>query len=178
MRTMGTVNRSTNPAERATRVESRTAPATWRAVIRWTIHVITTAVSYREGILWASTYFGLSRYDGRLWRGYMDHDTGLASNFINFVKARGRVAWVCTDKGLSVVNGDTNRWVTYTPTHGPMEGDRGWDARVYHEGDLLETVQLENGLTNNFVLGVDFQGEDVWVTTSRGVSRGIGPEGR
>lgn len=137
------------------------------------IHVITTAVSYREGILWASTYFGLSRYDGRLWRGYMDHDTGLASNFINFVKARGRLAWVCTDKGLSVVNGDTNRWVTYTPTHGPMEGHRGWEARVYHEGDLLETLALAEGLANNFVLGVDFQGEDVWVTTSKGVSHGI-----
>jgi ligand-binding sensor domain-containing protein len=137
------------------------------------IHVITTAVSYRDGILWASTYFGLSRYDGRLWRGYMDHDTGLASNFINSVKARGRVAWVCTDKGLSVVNGDTNRWVTYTPTHGPMEGDRGWDARVYHEGDLQETVALSEGLSNNFVLGVDFQGDDVWVATSKGVSHGV-----
>ena len=136
------------------------------------IHVITTAVSYRESILWASTYFGLSRYDGTRWRGYMDHDTGLVSNFINFVKARGRVAWVCTDKGLSVVDGDTNRWVTYTPTHGPMEGDKGWEARVFHENELLETHKLSEGLANNFVLGVDFQGDDVWVATSKGVSRG------
>ncbi len=141
------------------------------------IHVITTAVSYRAGILWASTYFGLSRYDGRLWRGYMDHDTGLASNFINFVKARDRVAWVCTDKGLSVVNGDTNRWVTYAPREGPMEGDQGWVARVYHEGKLLETHALRAGLANNFVLGVDFQGEDVWVATSKGVSLGIWDSG-
>ena len=55
------------------------------------IHVITTGVSYVEKILWVSTYFGLSRYDGRNWRGYLDHDSGLASNFINMVKARGRV---------------------------------------------------------------------------------------
>lgn len=137
------------------------------------IHVITTAVSYREGMLWASTYFGLSRYDGRRWRGYMDHDTGLISNFINFVKARGHCAWVCTDKGLSVVNGETNRWVTYTPTEGPMMGHKGWEARIYHEGDLLETHKLEKGLTNNFILGVDFQGEDVWIATSKGVSHGI-----
>jgi ligand-binding sensor domain-containing protein len=142
------------------------------------IHVITTAVSYREGILWASTYFGLSRYDGRLWRGYMDHDSGLISNFINFVKARGRVAWVCTDKGLSVVNGDTNRWVTYTPTHGPMEGHKGWEARVFNDGDLIETKKLDKGLSNNFVLGVDFQGEDVWVATSKGVNHGIWDSGQ
>lgn len=137
------------------------------------IHVITTAVSYREGILWASTYFGLSRYDGTRWRGYMDHDTGLVSNFINFVKARGRIAWICTDQGLSVVNGDTNRWITYTPTRGPMEGDKGWEAQVYHENELLEAHKLTKGLANNFVLGVDFQGEDVWIATSKGVSRGI-----
>jgi len=136
------------------------------------VHVITTAVSYRESILWASTYFGLSRYDGTRWRGYMDHDTGLISNFINFVKARGHIAWVCTDKGLSVVNGDTNRWVTYTPTHGPMKGDKGWEARIFHENELLETRKLSKGLANNFVLGVDFQGDDVWVATSKGVSRG------
>ncbi len=34
------------------------------------IHVITTSVSYVENVLWAATNFGLSRYDGRHWRGY------------------------------------------------------------------------------------------------------------
>ena len=136
------------------------------------IHVITTAVSYRAGILWGSTYFGLSSFDGRRWRGYMEHDTGLASDFINFVKARGRVGWNCTDKGLSAVNYDTNRWVSYVPKEGPMEYKGPWEARVYHEGDLLNTVALEHGLANNFVLGIDFQGDDVWVATSKGVSRG------
>ncbi len=41
------------------------------------IHIITTSASYVDGVLWASTYFGLSRYDGRNWRGWMDHDSGL-----------------------------------------------------------------------------------------------------
>lgn len=147
------------------------------------IHVITTSVSYVEKILWVSTYFGLSRYDGRNWRGYLDHDSGLASNFINMVKARSRVAWVCTDKGLSSVNGDTNRWVTYTPVEGawthkerlpssPIEGTKGWEARVYDDGKLLQTVKLKNGLANNHINGVDFQGDVVWVATSKGVSRG------
>ncbi len=52
------------------------------------IHIITTSASYVDEVLWASTYFGLSRYDGRHWRGWMDHDSGLASNFINFTKGR------------------------------------------------------------------------------------------
>ena len=106
------------------------------------IHVITTSTSYVDKILWVSTYFGMSRYDGRHWRGYIEGDSGLPSNFINMVKARGRVAWVCTDRGLGSVNGDTNRWVSYVPVDpvwahkktpapgdGPMEGTKGWEAR-------------------------------------------------
>ncbi|MDA0337008.1 MAG: regulator, partial [bacterium] len=133
------------------------------------IHVITTAVSYRAGILWASTYFGLSSFDGRRWRGYMDHDSGLASNFINSVKARGRVAWVCTDKGLSVVDYASNLWVTYAPVAEPTDYKGPWAARLTQEAEVLRTVPLAQGLANNFILGVDFAGEDVWVATAAGL---------
>ena len=62
------------------------------------IHIITTSASYVDEVLWASTYFGLSRYDGRHWRGWMDHDSGLASNFINFTKGRsGTSCYNATD---------------------------------------------------------------------------------
>ncbi len=153
------------------------------------IHVITTSVSYVDKVLWVSTYFGMSRYDGRNWRGYLDSDSGLASNFINMVKAQGPVAYACTDKGLSAVNGLTNRWVTYTPSdpawkhgnaapQGPVEGTKGWEARIYDDGKLLETVKLEHGLANNHINGVDFQGDDIWVATSKGVSHGIWKEGK
>jgi len=153
------------------------------------IHVITTSVSYVEKILWVSTYFGMSRYDGRHWRGYIEGDSGLPSNFINMVKARGRVAWVCTDRGLGVVNGDTNRWVSYVPTDpvwahkrtpspddGPMEGTKGWEARIYDDAKLVKTVKLAQSLANNHVYAVDFQGDDVWVATSKGISHGIWKE--
>jgi len=64
------------------------------------IHIITTSASYIDGVLWASTYFGLSRYDGRHWRGYMDHDSGLESSFINFALGRsGNSCYNATDKG-------------------------------------------------------------------------------
>jgi ligand-binding sensor domain-containing protein len=153
------------------------------------IHVITTSVSYVEKILWVSTYFGMSRYDGRHWRGYIEGDSGLPSNFINMLKARGRVAWVCTDRGLGVVNGDTNKWVSYVPTDpvwahkrtpspddGPMEGTKGWEARIYDDAKLVKTVKLAQSLANNHIYGVDFQGDDVWVATSKGISHGIWKE--
>ncbi len=139
------------------------------------IHVITTGVSFREGLLWVSTYFGASSYDRmgtRRWRGYSDFDTGLASDFINWVSARGRVAWFGTDKGVSSVHYDTNRWVTYAPVNDPMDYTGPWEARVYQEDELIETVPLEQGLSNNFILGIDFQDDDVWVATSKGLSRG------
>jgi hypothetical protein len=75
------------------------------------VHDITTAAHLSNGILWVSSYFGISRYDGTTWSGYFDHDSGLASNFTNFIKANGDVGWACTDNGISSFNGDT--WVTY-----------------------------------------------------------------
>ena len=71
------------------------------------VHDITTATSYADGILWVSTYFGMSRYDGKNWKGYFDHDSGLASNFINFLRAEGPVVFVCSDNGLSSTDGKT-----------------------------------------------------------------------
>ncbi|MCC7264492.1 MAG: regulator [Candidatus Latescibacteria bacterium] len=136
------------------------------------IHNITTSVSYRDGVAWMSTYFGMCNYDGQHWRGYMDHDSGLASNFVNSVHALGKVGWACTDKGLSAVHRDTNRWVTYAPANGPADAAGPWEARVYREGELLEKVPLARGLANNFVWHVDFQGDEVWVATSGGLSHG------
>ncbi len=80
------------------------------------VHVIATAASYVDKILWVSTYFGASRYDGRQWRGYFNQDSGLPSDFMNWVKGRsGNEAWFCTDKGVGVVTDvATNTWVAYT----------------------------------------------------------------
>jgi len=135
------------------------------------VHVITTAVSYESGILWAGTYFGLSRYDGRHWRGYMDHDSGLASNFVNFNKGRGQECWVCTDKGLSaLIDFTTDTWVTYKKNE---ENDDGV-AIVSRGKEAIKTVSTKGAIPHNFVLCVDFQGDDVWVGTSKGLARGVG----
>lgn len=135
------------------------------------IHVITTGVAYESGILWASTYFGLSRYDGRHWRGYMDHDSGLASLFINFVNARGEEGWVCTDKGLSVLmDFPTDTWVTYKKN----EHDDNGTATISRGKEPVKTLPTRGAIPHNFVLCADFQEEDVWIGTSKGLARGIG----
>ena len=87
--------------------------------------------------------------------------------------ANGQIYVDNITKGLSAVDYDSNRWVTYTPIHGPREGDKGWEARLFQEGKLLEKRPLKAGLTNNFVWYCEFQGEDIWVATSRGLSHGI-----
>ena len=135
------------------------------------VHEIVTAAAYERGVLWASTYFGLSVYDFRRWRTYFEHDSGLVSEFINFVRAQPGThdGWVCTDKGLSVVNYDTEKWVTYVPD---PEG-KGGAIKLYDGAALVETRRSETNLANNFVIAVDFQGDtDVWVGTGHGLSHG------
>jgi ligand-binding sensor domain-containing protein len=127
------------------------------------VHDITTAVSYANGILWVATYFGLSRYDGTHWKGYFDHDSGLASNFINFIRANGDVAYMCTDEGLSAFNGE--QWITYK-----KNGSGG--KRVYYKDGKTTTINDATGIAHEFTIGVDFQGDDIWVATSYGLSHG------
>lgn len=136
------------------------------------IHVITTGISYVNGILWASTYFGVSRYDGRHWRGYMDHDSGLASNFNNFVKAHNYEGWLSTDKGLSaMMDFDTNTWVTYRKDEDSQAGT----ARISQGTETVAIVPLEKTIPNNFVLCTDFDTHNtIWVGTSKGLARGNG----
>jgi len=137
------------------------------------IHVITTSASYKDGVLWASTYFGLSRYDGRNWRGYLDHDSGLPSTFINLTKARsGTAAYNCTDKGLAVLaDFASDTWVTYQRD---AEDAATWTAHVKVGADEVRAVPTNLTLPNHFVIAVAFVGDDVWIGTGHGLARGIG----
>lgn len=124
------------------------------------VHDITTAVSYGDDMLWVATYFGMSMYDGNHWKGYFDHDSGLASNFINFVRADGPIGWLCTDDGLSSFNGET--WVSY----------KGGKVIVDGNSDKERILNANSTLSHDFTMGVDFQDDVIWVATSKGLSRG------
>lgn len=137
------------------------------------IHNITTSASYIDGILWASTYFGLSRYDGRHWRGYMDHDSGLNSNFINFAKGRSSTScYNATDKGLAVLaDFKTDTWVSYKKA---APKDKTWTARIIQGKKEIRSVATGLALPNDFVITLEFQGDDLWLGTGHGLARGIG----
>jgi len=136
------------------------------------VHVITTGVSYVEKTLWVTTYFGASRYDGRHWRGYFAHECGLPSDFNNAVAGRSAdEAWFSTDKGLGVLaDFETNTWVTYTSDHKRGRGR----AVVQRDAEVLLELETELSLPHNYVLWVDFDGDDAWIGTSKGLGHAIG----
>jgi len=136
------------------------------------VHVITTGVSYVDGILWVSSYFGMCRYDGRHWRGYYAHETGLPSDFGNAVRGRSAdEAWFSTDKGLGVVTDfATDTWVTYTMDPKTHQGK----AVIRRGTEVLKTVDMPRSIPHNYVLWAEFDGNDAWVGTSKGLARAIG----
>lgn len=138
------------------------------------VHVIITGAAYVENTLWASSYFGASRYDGRHWRGYYNQDSGLPSDFINNIRARSAdEAWFATDKGVGVITDyKTNTWVAYTMDPKTRRGR----AEIYRDRELLKTVDMEVGIPHNFIINLDLEGNDVFVATSKGLGVGIGDD--
>ena len=132
------------------------------------IHEITTSVSYVDKVLWVATYFGDSRYDGRNWHNFLTKDSGLPSNFTNQVKALdANRAWFSTDKGLAFYDGVN--WAVYRPAL-----DSGKPEMYVRDGDGNVTpVPVDTAPAHNYVLGIDLEGDDLWVATAKGLSHGI-----
>ena len=132
------------------------------------INDVTAWVAWEDGILWQGTYFGMSRYDGSRWRTWQEKKSPLLSNFVNFIFAKGRVAWVGTDRGVSVTDGDT--WVNY------HSGEKGEGLiNIVRPGQPIETHTLPTHLPNDFVLGIWVDEREAWFATSDGLGHGIFP---
>ena len=132
------------------------------------IHEITTSVSYVDQVLWVATYFGDSRYDGRYWHNFLTKDSGLPSNFTNVVKAvDANRAWFGTDKGLAYYDGAN--WAVYRPslTTGKPE------MTIRDAQGRITQVPVNTAPAHNYILNIDFQGNDIWVATAKGLSHGI-----
>lgn len=137
-------------------------------------HVITTSATYVEKTLWVSSYFGIGRYDGRKWRSYYNMDSGSPSDFNNNGKGRSaQEAWFCSDKGVgAIMDAETNTWVEYRMDPKTHHGV----ATVYRDRQVLERVESKLGIPHNFIISVDFDGNDVWVGTSKGLGWGKGAD--
>ena len=132
------------------------------------IHEIVTSVSYVDGILWAATYFGDSRYDGRYWHNFLTKDSGLPSNFTNQVRGLdANRAWFCTDKGLAYYDGAN--WAIYRSSL----QDGKPEMTVRDAAGAVTAVTVSTAPAHNYILGVDLQGEDIWVATAKGLSHGM-----
>jgi ligand-binding sensor domain-containing protein len=132
------------------------------------IHEIVTSVSYVDNILWAATYFGASRYDGRYWHNFLTKDSGLPSNFINVIKGLDATrAWFGTDKGLAYYDGVN--WAVYRPSL--QNGTPQMSVRDAQ--GTVTPVAVTTAPAHNYVLGIDFDGDDIWVATAKGLSHGI-----
>ena len=133
------------------------------------IHEITTSVSYVDKIVWVGTYFGASRYDGRNWHNFLTKDSGLPSNFMSCIKGvDANRAWFCTDKGITYYDG-TN-WAIYRPA---MDSPHRPEMLVRDSEGNVTGVPVKTAPAHNYTLGIDFQGDDVWVATAEGLSHGI-----
>ena len=132
------------------------------------IHEIVTSVSYVDNILWAATYFGDSRYDGRYWHNFLTKDSGLPSNFTNTLKGVDAThAWFGTDKGLAYYDGVN--WAVYRPSL----KDGKPEMTVRNAAGNVTAIPVTTAPAHNYVLGIDFQGDDIWVATAKGLSHGI-----
>jgi len=131
---------------------------------------MTTGVSHDNGNVWVGSYFGSSRYDGRDWFEYNEDDSGLVSNFINFVKARRLEGWHATDKGLSVLDLKRGRWVNYRRLEGPVAHTSIELTDL--DGRERRRFIAESAFPYDFIWGIDFQGDDIWLATSDGLARG------
>jgi ligand-binding sensor domain-containing protein len=136
------------------------------------VHVTTTGISFVDGIMWVSSYFGMSRYDGRHWRGYYARETGLPSDFANGVIGRSAdEAWFSTDRGLGVLTDfQTDTWVAYTMDPKTHAGR----AVVSRGAEVIRSVEMERSIPHNYLLCVEIDGNDAWVGTSKGLGRAIG----
>ncbi len=116
--------------------------------------------------VWIATYFGLSSYDGRKWHNFMDHDSPLVSNFVNYVRTSGTNCWIGTDRGLNAT--DRKNWWTF------QRDDKTGRGLVTYTPDsgAAERVETPTALPHNYVLGIAFSGDDIWVATEKGVARG------
>ena len=95
-------------------------------------------------------------------------ENGLPSNTVyDVAKDRDNFLWFCTDKGLAYYDGVN--WAVYRPSL--QEGKP--EMTVRDAKGAVSHVPVSTAPAHNYILGIDFQGDDIWVATAKGLSHGI-----
>jgi len=136
---------------------------------------MTTATSRSNGRAWVASYFGMCAYDGQNWIENDMDNSGLLSNFLNFAVGRRNEGWFATDRGISCYDLDRDRFVNYAKLAGP--GSYGEITVTSRDGKQRRAIRTKTSIPFNFVWGIAFSGEDIWVATSNGVARGTYGDG-
>jgi endo-1,4-beta-D-glucanase Y len=84
---------------------------------------------------------------------------------MNFIKVNGRVAYACTDKGLSTFDGNT--WVTYKKNENDNDG-----VVIITSGTEKKEIKQSPSIAHSFIINAEAKGDVIWVCTSKGLSRG------
>jgi hypothetical protein len=63
----------------------------------------------------------------------------------------------------------TNTWVSYWPGKQKSQGE----IEITWPDNKKERLATPTALAHNYILNMDFQGEDIWVATALGLSHGI-----
>lgn len=130
------------------------------------INDITSWLTWNEGILWQCTYFGLSWYDGKNWKTWIEGKSPLPSNFTQFAWPVRHYCWIGMDRGASVTDG--KYWVNY------LVGEKGEGIMEIHRpGQAAEVRPMATALVNCFVLGIWADDHEAWFATSKGLSHGL-----
>jgi hypothetical protein len=68
------------------------------------------------------------------------------------------------------MDAETDTWVTYTSDGAKHTGR----AVIQREHEVIRTVDTGYNVPHNFQIAVDFDGNDVWAATSKGLGHGLG----
>jgi ligand-binding sensor domain-containing protein len=130
------------------------------------INDITSWLTWNDELLWQCTYFGMSRYDGKFWKTWVQDKSPLPSNFTQFAWPVGNYCYIGHDRGASVTDG--SYWINY------LVGDKGEGNVEIHRPDKpIEKRVMPTALANAFVLGIWADENEAWFATSKGLSRGF-----
>ena len=130
------------------------------------VNDITSWLAWNDGILWQCTHFGLSRYDGKHWKTWVQDKSPLPSNFINFAWPVGTFCWIGSDRGAALTDGTC--WINYL-----LGGGQEGIVEIHRPGKPVDKRIMTTALCNGFVLGIWADEKEAWFATSDGLSRGI-----